>query len=233
VGAEVFWSQNGWMEGLAQVVGLLADRTRAAFCAVLLDGRAWTAGELARHVGVAASTASEHLTRLIEGGVLVEHRQGRHRYVALAGPHVAELLETMTAFAGAGDRPRTLRAAAVSEALARGRTCYDHLAGGLGVSLGSGLVGLGVVTADLAVTPAGMGWLEGLGFVASQRQVSRACLDWTERVPHLAGAAGAHLCSVFFERGWVRRVGSSRAVVLTAVGVEGWRQLGLGCAPVS
>lgn len=222
----MFRSQNGGVEGLAQVAGLLADKTRAAFCGALLDGRAWTATELARQAGVAPSTASEHLTRLIEGGVLVEHRQGRHRYVALAGPHVAELLETMTAFAGPAE-PRGLRAAAASEAMARGRTCYDHLAGRLGVALRAGLVELGVVSAELAVTEPGMVWLKELGFEPSKRQVSRACLDWTERVPHLAGAAGAHLCEVFFERGWIKRIGTTRAVVLTPAGGEGWRELGL------
>lgn len=215
------------MDALAGVAALLADRTRAAFCGALLDGRAWTATELAAHARVAPSTASEHLTRLVEGGLLAEHRQGRHRYVALAGPHVAELLETMTAFAGPGPKPRTLRASSASEALARGRTCYDHLAGRLGIALKSGLLGLGVVTADLAVTEPGMAWLGQLGFEPSKRQVSRACLDWTERVPHLAGAAGAHLCGVFFERGWVKRIGSTRAVVLTPAGERGWRELGL------
>ncbi|HUQ58016.1 winged helix-turn-helix domain-containing protein [Lentzea sp.] len=215
------------VEALAQVAALLADRTRASFCGALLDGRAWTAHELATHAGVAPSTASEHLTRLVEGGLLVEHRQGRHRYVALAGPHVAELLETMTAFAGPDRKPRTLRAASASEAMARGRTCYDHLAGKLGIALKSGLLELGVVTTDLAVTDIGMAWLGELGFAPSKRQTSRACLDWTERVPHLAGAAGAHLCGVFFERGWVKRIGSTRAVVLTPSGERGWRELGL------
>ena len=225
--AEVLRAENEGVEGLAAVAGLLADRTRAAICSALLDGRAWTARELAAHAGVAPSTASEHLTRLIQGGLLVEHRQGRHRYVALAGPHVAELLETMTSFAGPGAAPRGLRAAAVSEALVRGRTCYDHLAGRLGVSLRVGLVELGVVSAELVVTEPGMVWLKELGFEASKRVVSRACLDWTERVPHLAGAAGAHLCSVFFERGWVKRIGTSRAVALTPAGEAGWRELGI------
>ncbi|MGW6449291.1 ArsR/SmtB family transcription factor [Lentzea sp. NPDC055074] len=224
--AEAFRSQNGVVDALARVAGLLADRTRASICGALLDGRAWTARELAVHAGVAASTASEHLTRLVEGGVLVEYRQGRHRYVALAGPHVAELLEGLVAFAGP-ERPRSLRAAVVSEAMARGRTCYDHLAGRLGVALRSGLVGLGVVGAELAVTEPGMVWLKELGFEPAKRQVSRACLDWTERVPHLGGAAGAFLCSAFFERGWVRRVGSSRAVLLTDEGESGWVGLGL------
>lgn len=219
--------QNGHMEALAQVAALLADNTRAAFCNALLDGRAWTATELAAVARVAPSTASEHLTRLIEGGLLTEHRQGRHRYVALAGPHVAELLESMTAFAGPGPKPRTLKAASASEAMARGRTCYDHLAGKLGIAMKTGLLDLGVVTPDLVVTEPGLVWLKELGFEPSKRQLSRPCLDWTERVPHLAGAAGAHLCSIFFDRGWLRRIGTSRAVVLTPAGEQGWRELGL------
>jgi len=219
--------QNGHMEALAEVATLLADKTRAAFCAALLDGRAWTATELAQTARVAPSTASEHLTRLIEGGLLTEHRQGRHRYVALAGPHVAELLETMTAFATPASPPRTLRAASASEAMTRGRTCYDHLAGKLGITLKSGLLDLGVLTTDLAITSHGMVWLKELGFEPSKRQLARACLDWTERVPHLAGAAGAHLCSLFLDRRWIRRIGTTRAVVLTPVGEQGWRDLGL------
>ncbi|GLY53874.1 transcriptional regulator [Lentzea sp. NBRC 102530] len=215
------------MEALVQVASLLADNTRAALCGALLDGRAWTARELAQHAGVAASTVSEHLTRLVEGGLLVEHRQGRHRYVALAGPHVAELLESMAAFAGPRVPPRGLRAAAVSEAMARGRTCYDHLAGRLGIALKTGLVDLGVVNAELAISEPGTVWLKELGFEPGKRVLSRACLDWTERVPHLAGAAGAFLCGTFFERGWVRRIGTSRAVLLTPEGEQGWRDLGL------
>lgn len=215
------------MEALAEVAGLLADRTRAAFCAALLDGRAWTAHELATHARVAPSTASEHLSKLVRGGLLVEHRQGRHRYVALAGPEVAELLEGLISFAGPAPAPRSLRAATVSEALARGRTCYDHLAGGIGIALKNGLLERGVVSAELAITEPGLVWLEELGFEPSKRPLSRACLDWTERVPHLAGAAGAHLCGLFLERGWVRRVGTGRAVVLPPAGVEGWQELGL------
>ncbi len=117
--------------GLVRLAGLLADRTRAAFCLALLDGRAWTAGELAAYARVAPSSASEHLTRLTEGGLLVERRQGRRRYVQLASPRVAELLEVLTAHLDPpAAPPRGLRAVNASAALARGRTCYDHLAGG-------------------------------------------------------------------------------------------------------
>src|SRR5438105_13978791 len=101
---------------LANLAALLADGTRAAFCLALLDGRAWTPGELARQAGVAASTATEHVNRLVAGGLLAEHRQGRHRYVRLAGPAVAALIEELTAVAGPPAPAPGLRAAKVSEA---------------------------------------------------------------------------------------------------------------------
>ena len=187
---------------LAELAALVADRTRAAFCIALLDGRAWTAGELATHAGVAASTASEHLGRLVAGGLLVGRRQGRHRDVELAGPRVADLLETLVAHSepGAG-RPRTLRAANASAALARGRTCYDHLAGRLGVTITDAMSRNGLLdrTGGFALTARGTAWLTSELRVdpavlrSTRRPTTRACLDWTERRPHLAGAAGAAL----------------------------------------
>ena len=112
--AEACPAQNGRMtaSALAQFAALLADRTRAAFCLALLDGRAWTAGELAGHAGVAPATATGHLHKLVTAGLLTEHRQGRHRYVRLAGPAVAQLLEDLTAhLPPAAAAPRTLRGA--------------------------------------------------------------------------------------------------------------------------
>ncbi|MEV6347215.1 winged helix-turn-helix domain-containing protein [Actinoplanes sp. NPDC051851] len=213
--------------GLAAFAALLADRTRAAMCLALLDGRAWTAGELAAHAGVARSTASEHLDRLIGGGLLVESRQGRHRYVSLAGPGVAGLLEDITArLDPALPPPRGLRAATVDAALRRGRTCYDHLAGRLGVAVTDALTGSGLIEQEggFAVTGAGMSWLtERLGVLperlrAGRRPLARACLDWTERRPHLGGLAGARICESFLDRGWVARIGSGRAVRVTPAG---------------
>jgi DNA-binding transcriptional ArsR family regulator len=219
---------------LAELAGLLADRTRAAFCLALLDGRAWTAGELARHAGVAPSTASEHLDRLIEGGLLVEHRRGRHRHVQLAGHRVAELLEDLTAAIGpVTERGHTLRAATIRAALARGRTCYDHLAGRLGVAITDAMTRSGLLdqTGGIALTDAGLRWLTGpvgvdsAALRATRRPLVRSCLDWTERRPHLAGAAGAQLCHRFGERGWIRRIGSGRAVRLTPAGEAALRDL--------
>jgi DNA-binding transcriptional ArsR family regulator len=229
--------------GLAAFAGLLADPTRAAFCLALLDGRAWTAGELARHAGVAASTATEHLNRMLAGGLLVEHRQGRHRYVELAGPHIAHLLEDLAIQVPDGrlspeGPPRTLRAATVATALVRGRTCYDHLAGRLGVAVTDALTGRGLLDRDggLALTEAGRAWFGAeLGVDAEdlrsgRRPLARACVDWTERRPHLAGLAGARVCERLLQRRWIVRIGSGRAVRVTPDGATALRDL-LGLDP--
>ncbi|MEH0845351.1 helix-turn-helix domain-containing protein [Micromonospora sp. CPCC 205711] len=218
---------------LADLAALLADNTRASFCLALLDGRAWTAGELARGAGVAASTASDHLTRLVRGGLLVEERQGRHRYVRLAGPAVAQLIEDLAGHAPASPRSaRSLRAVTADAALAHARTCYDHLAGRLGVRLRDTLLARGLLgQADgLALTPAGREWLAEFGVAPvpprSRRPLVRDCLDWTERRPHLAGALGAALCQRFAELGWTSP-GAGRAVRVTPAGLAGFGGLGL------
>ncbi|MGW0594011.1 ArsR/SmtB family transcription factor [Streptosporangium sp. NPDC002607] len=218
---------------LAALAALLADGTRARFCLALLDGRAWSAGELAAHAGVAASTASEHLSQLIGGGLLTEERQGRHRYVRLAGPGVAQLIEDLAAHAGAdaGARPATLRAASATRALAAARTCYDHLAGRLGVMITDALVARRLLRQDagFALSDAGLSWfateLEVCLPVGGRRLLARPCLDWTERRHHLAGTAGAVLCATALERGWVSRIGSGRALAVTAAGQEALARL--------
>jgi DNA-binding transcriptional ArsR family regulator len=212
---------------LARFASLLADGTRAEFCMALLDGRAWTAGELAAHAGVAPSTATEHLNRLVDGGLLTERRQGRHRYVQISDPDIAELLETLSShFAPIPEPQRTLRGVNATAALARGRTCYDHLAGLLGVSVTDAMTGLGLLdqSSGFALTDDGLAWLTGpLGadpalFHGGKRPLARACLDWTERRTHLAGAAGAAVCARFRQQGWIRSVGAGRAVQLTPTG---------------
>jgi DNA-binding transcriptional ArsR family regulator len=227
--------------GLAAFAGLLADATRAAICVALLDGRAWTAGELARHAGVAAPTATGHLNRMLAGGLVVERRQGRHRYVELAGPHVAHLIEDLVTQASpvAGPAPpRTLRAATASAALARGRTCYDHLAGRLGVAITDALTTRGLLDRDggLALTGPGRSWLGAelrIGAAdlrSGRRPLARACLDWTERRPHLAGLAGARICERLLDRRWIARIGTGRAVRVTPNGATALRDL-LGLDP--
>ncbi|WP_374939715.1 ArsR/SmtB family transcription factor [Streptomyces sp. UH6] len=219
---------------LAAVARLLGNGTRAGFCLALLDGRAWTAAELARHAGVAPSTATEHLHALVRGKLLVEVRQGRHRYLRLAGPHVAELVESLAAMAPDREASsRSLSAAGRRTALAHARTCYDHLAGGLGVAVTDAMVGRNLLGLEhgLGLTDAGAAWLEDLGVTVpagSRRPSVRSCLDWTERKPHLAGAVGAALCRHAFDADWIRRIGTTRAVALTPLGrAELHRHLGL------
>ncbi len=225
---------------LAGLATLLADRTRADMCLALVDGRAWTAGELARHAGVAPSTATEHLNRLFDGGLLIERRQGRHRYVQLASPQVAELLETMVAhLEPAHPEPTTLRASTAAAALARGRTCYDHLAGRLGVAITAAMTERELLDDEggFALTEAGSAWLTGpMGIEAdtlrTRRPIARPCLDWTERRTHLGGAAGAQLYRRLQALDWVRRAGSGRAVMLTQKGEIGLREA-LGIDPAT
>lgn len=214
---------------LAALAGLIADETRAACLLALLDGRAWTAGELARHAGVAASTLSEHLGKLVAGGLLTEERQGRHRYVRLADAPVAQLIEDLTAYVtpgGAAPRPpRTLRESSASGAMARGRTCYDHLAGHLGITITEAMTERGLLRQDagFALTDEGIGWFGELGIGlerAGRRPLARACLDWTERKPHLAGVAGAALCRHALDAGWCVRIGTERAVKVTPSGAR-------------
>ncbi|MER7949984.1 winged helix-turn-helix domain-containing protein [Streptomyces sp. NPDC096079] len=210
---------------LAALAALFADESRAAFLLALLDGRAWTAGELARHAGVAPSTASEHLGKLVAGGVLAEERQGRHRYVRLADPGIAHLVEDLAARAepAVPPAPRSLRAASAGRAMARGRTCYDHLAGRLGITITDALTERGLLRQDtgFALTDRGLAWFDAQGIALERkgrRPVARGCLDWTERRPHLAGIAGAALCRHALDAGWCVRIGSERAVKVTPEG---------------
>jgi DNA-binding transcriptional ArsR family regulator len=217
---------------LARLASLIADETRAVCLLALLDGRAWTAGELARHAGVAASTLSEHLGKLVAGGLLVEDRQGRHRYVRLADARAAQLVEDLAAQVApqAVVRPRTLRQSGAGSAMARGRTCYDHLAGRLGIAVTDAFTARGLLRQDtgFALTDAGVAWFDSAGIRldrASRRPLARACLDWTERRPHLAGVAGAAVCRHALEAGWCVRIGSERAVKVTAAGERALAEL--------
>ena len=227
-------------EGLAAWAALLADRTRAAFCLALMDGRAWTVGELARHAGVAVSTASEHADRLVAGGLLTQHRQGRHRYLRIAGPDVAALIEAVAA-AGAPRPPevRTMSAAHRLRSLAFARTCYDHLAGTVGVAVADAMTGQGLLDRahGLALTERGTARLRDIGVhvePGGKRPALRECVDWTERRIHLAGSVGAAICRHAFDHGWIRRVGTGRAVKVTDEGADAFgRHLGVLIEPAA
>ncbi|MFF4249365.1 ArsR/SmtB family transcription factor [Streptomyces sp. NPDC001822] len=219
---------------LAGVAKLLADGTRAAFCLALLDGRAWTANELARYAGIAPSTATSHLNLLVNSGLLVEERHGRHRYVRVTDRRVVELIESLAALAPQHNaRPRSLSASGRQQALARARLCYDHLAGTVALAITDAMVERGLLRwgPEPGLTSKGALWLAETGITVptgSRRTPVRACLDWTERRPHLAGAVGAALCAHALATGWMTRIGTTRALLVTPAGREAWHDhLGL------
>ncbi|MFI5588654.1 ArsR/SmtB family transcription factor [Amycolatopsis sp. NPDC051758] len=204
---------------LAEVAAVLADPSRATMCLVLLDGRAWTVGELAKAAGIALSTASEHVTRLADAGFVARVKQGRASYVRIADPRVAELIEHLAQHAE--HRPVTgLKSSLRVKRLGFARTCYDHLAGVLGVAVRDGMLATGLVDAGdgLALTGRGREVLAELGVpvAAGRRPLLRDCLDWTERRDHLAGAVPAALLDRAVGAGWVGHDGHRAVKVLPA-----------------
>jgi DNA-binding transcriptional ArsR family regulator len=216
---------------------LLADDARSSMLLALLGGDAISAGELARVAGVSPSGASAHLRRLREGGLVVDEVGGRNRFFRLASPELAEALEALARVAPPRP-PGDLRAAEVGHALKRARTCYDHLAGELGVALTEALVERELLASageSYSVTPAGTSWFSGLDIDAAElerkrRSFARVCLDWSERRPHLAGSLGAAIAATFFARGWARRLPRGRAISVTPAGVA-WLEGELGFSP--
>lgn len=222
----------------AETAALVGDPARASMLTALMDGRALTASELARVAGVMPQTASGHLARLSEAGLLTVERQGRHHYHRLASPLVAQMLESIMAVTvdhAAGDSRRTLMVGPRNQSLRRARTCYDHLAGQLAVAIADRMVERQQIDFSLdggAVTRAGTAFLAGLGFDldgaasrAGRRSAQvfcRPCLDWSERRPHIAGALGVALCRELFARRWLRRLDGTRAVSITPVGQRGF-----------
>ena len=206
---------------LAAVGALVGDPGRANILSALTDGRALTATELAWTAGVAPTTASEHLAKLVVGGLLSVTKQGRHRYFRLASADIARMLEAMTMAANCPQSPGPARRATprIDPALREARTCYDHLAGRLGVGIADALMRQGTVTLGEdtgEVTEAGHAALARLGIAVRsparfRRLLCRPCLDWSERRPHLAGVLGAALCHRCLELGWVRRAPGTAA----------------------
>ena len=221
---------------LARIAFLIGDPTRAAMLDALLGGHALPAGELARRAGVAPATATGHLAQLVEHGLLTRRSAGRHRYFAIASADVAAALEALERITPP-PRPTTGHDGLAPNGSQRfARTCYDHLAGVLGVLVTERLLDRRFIVGTDAyeLTSAGDTWLSGaLGVDVDQlrrakRQIARPCLDWTERRDHLAGAVGAAICSALLDRRWLQRIDGTRAVRLTLRGRDGlYQSLGL------
>ncbi len=230
--------------GFAATAALVGDPARAAMLSVLMDGRALTATELACAAGITPQTASGHLARMTDAGLLAMERQGRHRYHRVASGTVARMLEGIMAVAAErAARPEARPVGAVfvgprDKALRLARTCYDHLAGQVAVAMADRMVERGHVELSPdggAVTEAGAMFLQGLGVDlgaargrAARRNggklFCRPCLDWSERRPHLAGALGAALCNACLANGWMRRTGGTRALAITPAGQRALRK---------
>jgi DNA-binding transcriptional ArsR family regulator len=233
---------------IARVASLLADPARAKILLALADGRALAASVLSDEASVAPSTASEHLGRLLNGGLLSVEAHGRHRYYRLAGPHVGELLEGLAKVAPSAP-VKSLKEGSRAQAVRFARTCYDHLAGRLGTELMTSMLARGLLDGgdgtfdpasaerdrlsspgfdiDYRLTEPGSDELAELGIdirrLPTRRRLVRYCVDWSEQRHHLAGALGAAIAERLFELGWIKHGKATRAVRITEPGFEGLR----------
>ena len=217
---------------LAEVAQMVADPGRANILSTLMGGHALTAGELAAVAGVTPQTTSSHLSKLVERRLLAVERRGPRRFYRLATPLIAQMLEGMMTVAASGP-PRFQPPSQIDDEMRRARTCYDHLAGELGVALTDSMVERGHIELDAdagELTPEGVHFLGGLGAdlvspVRSRRAFCRPCLDWSEPRVHLAGRVGAAIAGLAFRHDWVRRRPKGRSVQITADGITAFRQL--------
>lgn len=217
---------------IAEAASLMGDPARANMLVALMDGRALTAKELGLAAGVAPSTASGHLAKLVEGRLVAVNPSGRRRYFRLASPAVAQTLEKLMSLASDGP-PRYRPHSTADDAMMRARTCYDHLAGRLGVAIADSLQSHGHVVLDDGggfVSDAGRTMLAGIGVDLgdgrkSRRPLCRACLDWTERRWHIGGALGASIASNAFRLGWIERHKHDRALTITPAGEQALEEL--------
>ena len=217
---------------IAAVASLIGDTTRANMLCALMGGQALTAGELSRQAGVTQQTASGHLAKMVDAKLLTAVKQGRHRYYRLASPQVAQGIDALMTIAAdgpprhhpTGPRERDMRIA---------RSCYDHIAGKLGVALADSLSDTGrIILSDegAVVTSKGEDFLRSFGIQLqndsrSKRPLCRTCLDWSERRYHIAGRVGQGLMDRTLELGWLARRNDSRARRITPSGAQGFREI--------
>ncbi|MCZ0068629.1 winged helix-turn-helix domain-containing protein [Bacillus sonorensis] len=210
---------------IAEVAKLVSEPSRAAILTALLDDRFYTASELAGFAGVKQQTASFHLAKLADADMVICQKQGRHRYYRLKDAETARALESLLLVAPPADI-RSFRQSAEAKAIRKARTCYDHLAGALGVKLAEQLVHLDFLQENeeaFTVTDKGASCFKQLGIDLEEvkrkrRSFCHRCLDWSERRYHLAGALGAALLDGFIRMGWIERRPLSRAVTITPKG---------------
>ncbi|RWB54495.1 winged helix-turn-helix domain-containing protein [Mesorhizobium sp.] len=208
---------------IARIASLVGDPARANMLNALMGGTALTASELALEAGVSLPTASSHLSKLMDGGLLTLASQGRHRYYGLASPQVAGMIEAIIGVAEAVG-PKRVRPGPRDAAMRVARVCYDHLAGEQAVAMLDRLVDRQVLLREdneIRLSPSGISHFAALDIAIdtkARRPVCRACLDWSVRRSHLAGALGAAILDKIIAEKWARRERDSRAVVFSPKG---------------
>ncbi|MER8825399.1 winged helix-turn-helix domain-containing protein [Mesorhizobium sp. M0938] len=218
---------------IARIASLVGDPARANMLTALMGGTALTASELALEAGVSLPTASSHLSKLMEGGLLTLASQGRHRYYGLAGPQVAGMIEAITGVAAAVG-PQRVRPGPRDAAMRVARVCYDHLAGEQAVAMLDRLVARQVLLRDdneIRLAPSAASYFAAIGIHVeskARRPVCRACLDWSVRRSHLAGTLGAAILDKILLEKWARRERDSRAVVFSPTGKQAFEKVFLG-----
>lgn len=217
---------------ISVVAHLIAEPVRSVMLIMLSGGEAYSAGALAEAAGVTAQTASFHLGKLREGGLISVESVGRYRYFRLAGPHIAQLLESL-ASVGPVTSPWLTTPSPSAKALRFARCCYDHLAGQTGVAVTQGMLNRGLIEASentqYSLTPAGLTWFEEQGIEltdnsAGKNILLRGCLDWTERQYHLAGLPGAQMMHAFLDKQWIARIPGTRALKVTRAGWDAFEK---------
>jgi len=211
---------------MSSVASAVADPSRLSMLCALMDGRAWTATELSMVAEIAPSTASGHLTRLLNDGLVLCLSQGRHRYYRLAGQEIASLVENLM---GVAMQPRLSPRTRPPVHLRYARTCYDHLAGELAVGIYAFMLNHGWISEEGdALTSRGREQFLRLGIhpdTSSRRKACCPCLDWSERRFHLAGAAGAALLRLFIDKGWLQNTAGYRHLMVTTSGRTAFKRL--------
>ena len=223
---------------MTHIAALIGDPARSLMLSALMAGEALTASELAIEGGITNQTASGHLKKMLDGGLICVRSEGRHRYYGIASPDVAHMLETISIVAGDAG-PKKVRPGPKDERLRNARVCYDHLAGEMGVKLYDGLIRHNLLalksvnTDESLLEPTGKGVdffktkldIEVGELLKKKRPLCRTCLDWSVRKTHLSGALGAALLDQFFERKWAARSEVPRLVTFTPKGNQEFNRL--------
>jgi DNA-binding transcriptional ArsR family regulator len=209
----------------SSIATLIGDKARSIMLWSLLDGRAYTATELSVCANISSQSASNHLSKMLDANILITEKQGRHRYYRYASPEIAQVIESMASLVPVSSASRKISDPKANN-FTYARTCYDHLAGTLGVAIANSLVEKGILEISgksYDVTATGNDWLSSMGIdmgnlKRQKRSFAHQCLDWSERKPHLGGALGASLLAALIQKDWIRKKWNSREILITPMG---------------